>query len=318
MAQSHGASVGTSMASGSGYAGNTSSTTSSYNNERGTSSSLQHEDYAGKGSASPVNIQTKAFSWSLGGGSGGGYSGYNSSGFAAAFISGSGRYNYGARHSFAYYSTPYSRDKSRLHDYTNDYYFSDRNYQSFFFDPDYMLFYTCDFIYEDLIANYETTHTTDNVLNYSFDGFVAYGKDTVSGIVTITNSSIYLEHTTDGKHENVYTFSYGDSKLKTVAVFDGYKELYLSRATPDGKLLRVLHAGKLTIYDDHYSFISPTNIDKTKITIVYNGKVKSPVSYLASDSKKLLVEAANSVYGLNIKAQNYTWNKLFTYICSLD
>jgi len=317
MAQGHAVSSGSgvAMASAPVYAGNTSSSASNYSNEKVAVSPSPHEGYAGAvgvsgGSVQPYNkTASSGFSSSVGS--------YSPNG-PVAFMSGGGRYNYGAKRNFAYYSTPYSKAKSHSSDHISDRYFFNRDYQSFLSDPDYSLFFACDFIYDGVVANYETTHSSNEVLDYSFDGFAVYGKDTIPGIVTITKNSIYLEQASGEKHEKVYTFSYDNRNLKTVAVFDGYKELYLSRPTTDGKLLRVLHAGKLTIYDDHYSFMAPGNIDKTKITVAFNGQVKTPAYYLVSDSKKLLIEAANNAYGLHLQGQSYTWDKLFDYICGLD
>ena len=136
--------------------------------------------------------------------------------------------------------------------------------------------------------------------------------------MTVTDKAIYLEQPLDSKRETGYTFGYDDNGLKTVAVFEGNNSLYLGRPGGTGKISRIIHCGKLSIYDDHYNFLTPANVHRAKMTAEYNGQVKAQKSFLESESKQQLVESINSAYGLQLDAKDFTWSQLLSYLDSLD
>ena len=221
------------------------------------------------------------------------------------------------KHIYPYYTAPVSKYKSEHRQRFAKERFSP--YPLFFFCPDFFLIYECDLAYDGmLMADNDNVPKGSSVLNTSLDGYVVYSGDTLSGIVTITNMNIYLEQAVDGRHVQAYTFPNGDANVKAVAVFEGNNSLYLGRAGDGGKLSRVIHSGKLSVYDDKYSFFTPENVHKGKMTLAYGGQIKSPKSFLAADSKQLLIESINSAYGLQLDAKDFSWDQLLNYLDKLD
>ncbi len=235
----------------------------------------------------------------------------------AAVISASIRYNPVTKHTYPYHTTPTSKYKSehrqnfareRFHPYSH-----------FFFCPDFFLAYECELAYDEMMmADNDNVPKGSSVLNTSLDGYVVYSRDTLPGIVTITDKNIYLEQAVDGRHVQAYTFPKGDANVKAVAVFEGNNSLYLGRASDGGKLSRVIHSGKLSVYDDKYNFFTPENVHRGKMTLAYGGQIKSPKSFLAADSKQLLIESINSAYGLQLDAKDFSWDQLLNYLDKLD
>ena len=240
-------------------------------------------------------------------------------GYSPAATIAAPRYNHVTKNAFPYYSTATSRNKSlghvacpakRRH----------RNYKCAppLYFPEYYLFYTCEYIYEDA-AEDNTPGRMDNAIsNNSFDGYVVYNNDTLSGVITPTKNVIVLEEPLDGIHELAGAYGYNDNLLSAVAVFEGNQELYLSRPIAGGKLMRAIHIGKLNIYDGNLRFLTADNVNKGKLILVYKGEVITSKTFLASDGKQLLIEYVNKAYGLNLHAGNFTWSKLLAYIDTLD
>ncbi len=235
----------------------------------------------------------------------------------SAIIAGAQRYNPVTRHNYPYYSTPVTKQKSQAH---NRSFAKERftAYLPYLYYPDVFPFYECELVYDNMLMDNDNSPKGASVLNTSLDGYVVYGSDTISGIVTVTDKAIYLEQPLDGRHVKGYTFPNTDNNLHAVAVFEGNNALYLDRAGGTGKLSRVIHSGKLSVYDYKYNFVTPENIQRGKMTVAYGGQAKSAGSFLAADSKQLLVEAINSAYGLQLDGKNYTWNQLLSYLDKLD
>ncbi len=234
------------------------------------------------------------------------------------------RYNHITKQDLPYYSTIVTKHKSHSHVAPN----SSRRHREHFLAPpsntaDYFLFYACEYFYEnysgnDVVTFTDATPTGNSIYNGSFDGYVVYGKDTFAGVITPAKNIIVLEEQLDELHELAGVYSYDDKKLKTVAIFDGNRELYLTRAVPGGKLLRTIHSGKLSLYDDHYNFLSLSNVSKTKLTLVYNGAAISSKIFLAGANKQLITDYMNKAYGLKLSANEFNWDKLLLYIDKLN
>ena len=229
------------------------------------------------------------------------------------------RYNHVTKNAFPYYSSAISKDKSLRHvSHPTKWKHHNHKYAPPMYFTEYYLFYTCEYIYEDVAENDGPAPMDNAISNNSFDGYVVYNNDTLSGIITPTKTLIVLEEPLDGIHELTGAYGYDDKQLNAVAVFEGNQELYLSRPIAGGKLMRAIHIGKLNIYDGNLRFLTADNVNKGKLTLVYNGDVIVSKTFLASDGKQLLIEYMNKAYGLNLKAGNFTWSKLLGYIDTLD
>ena len=229
------------------------------------------------------------------------------------------RYNNAIKKNVPYFSSTSMKDKieKRHHRDTKDLHPPHLGLRS-----SYVLYNCLDNPHEpiyDYASLYAGTLIYDNsALNASLDGYVVYNNDTLTGIVTITHEAILLEQPIDSARGYAYTFSYKDDALKTVVVFDGLKRLCLTRPQENGKeLLRLLHTGKLNMYDDIYSFPTVENIDKTRIKIGYNGKLKS-LGAAVKDGRSPLVKAVNKAYGLKLQTADMNWYNLLLYINKLN
>ncbi len=237
-----------------------------------------------------------------------------------ATLSGTVRYSPVGKQPYVYYSTPVTRYKSKRHNHS---YIKRNNCGSapFICLPEFLIFFDIGTILDEVLMDNENIPARGggSVLNTSLDGYVVNGADTLSGIVTMTEKAIYLEQPIDDKRETGYMFLYDDNNVKTVAVFEGSSSLYLGRPGGTGKLSRVIHDGKLAVYDDNqYRFLTLGNVHKTKLLAVYNGQVKSPKSFVAADGKQLLIESINAAYGQQLDAKDFTWSQLLSYLDKLD
>jgi hypothetical protein len=85
------------------------------------------------------------------------------------------------------------------------------------------------------------------------------------------------------------------------------------------KLRRVIHEGKLDIYDEHLGFLrKPEDIDLKTVVAVYNND--GTYLYMSSleKAKIRLTRWVNNVYGVHLDPANFSWDQLMSYIDKLD
>lgn len=158
-----------------------------------------------------------------------------------------------------------------------------------------------------------TTRHSNSARFFSFDGYLVYGQDTLYGIVTITKNEVGIEHQSiaDGIRNSSYDLT--DKNLRAITVFKGMRELNLVRVLHQDKhLSRVVHAGKLSIYDRKFSFLTATNISR-HLRIVPSGG-----SIVHTNDKQELLALVNSAYGISAGAAEMETDKLFTIINRLN
>ena len=151
-------------------------------------------------------------------------------------------------------------------------------------------------------------------------GYVVYENDTINGNMIIGNRSIRLS-AADSVQDYEYVFRDRKKGLKFVmATNEDQKELDLVRlGDNEKKLFRIIHLGKLNIYDEGRGFIyKPEDIQANTITVVYNGEVISLESHNNNQTKLRLASFINKVYGTDINPNNMDWNSLLIYIDKLD
>jgi len=152
------------------------------------------------------------------------------------------------------------------------------------------------------------------------NGYAVYARDTIRGNIKLKHGAVLLENTDSGRNYD-YTFKIKQHELACVTMYnDDNKQLNLVRLKDEPKKLwRIVHEGKLNIYDEHHDFIyTPNDIDIRTLTVVYNGETVSLHSSSVNEIKERLTEYVNKAYGLNLDAKKFNWNELLIYIDKLD
>ena len=233
------------------------------------------------------------------------------------------KYNFTAHKLFPYYSSVYTKSKSQHHHHDSVHI----NYHHHlpclnnpaWNNPCYSAILSCSYFYDNFYYYEENANPDTRVKYVSLDGYVIYGNDTLSGIITFDDFSVFLEQPDGRKSKYGNTFSYKDPGMHGLVVFNGFKELHLTHFAGDGgKLWRIIHTGKLNIYDDRFSLLSPGNVDKKNMIVVYGGQARPLNSLLGINVKEQLIIYINKAYNLNLKAKDFTWKSLLTFIDKLD
>lgn len=154
------------------------------------------------------------------------------------------------------------------------------------------------------------------------NGYIVYKHDTVRGEVYLTAHDVTVEKPLDRKHSFVCCFRLNDLKLKTVMMYNAAdkKPLCLTRVKQnDKKMLRLVHEGRLNIYDGRIDYIyAPSDIDKNYLVIAYDDVVDDLSSFLTENTKRDLIGYVNDIYGLNINPRSITWKELLAQVDMLD
>ncbi len=211
-----------------------------------------------------------------------------------------------------YYGNPYAY---------NYYYatpmFYDPYYSPFMFGFGYM--YSPNY-YPVNSPMYASPTNDDQITKEPMDGFVVFYNDTLSGAVTVARRAISMETTDSGKDYD-YHFHEKDPGLQCVTVYnEDNKQLNLVRLRGNTKKLwRVIHTGKLNIYDGRRGFIyKPEDVDLKTLTISYNAEITSINSSSVQETKQWLTGYVNQVYNLNLDPKKFTWKELLIYVDKLD
>jgi hypothetical protein len=149
----------------------------------------------------------------------------------------------------------------------------------------------------------------------TFDGYVVYGHDTLTGMVTMDRKSVFFKPYTYANH-SIGNYQLNDPLLLKIAVFYGSTSLYFERISGYEKLQRVIHTGKLSIYDGKFDFLAARNINRSAI-VVATSTEPAAVRLSGNAPKQALVDKVNAVYGLNIRSQDYNWTQLLAFVDNL-
>jgi hypothetical protein len=225
------------------------------------------------------------------------------------------RFNPANGGTYCYTGTPYTWDRchKRQPDSISKAGFLQPIYLSYNNDPTFQLA-ACmeDFNYYTLLRSYDASRP--RLVMFSHDGYIVYKKDTMPGIVTFTNREVQLENTNPKDRHRAYGAQLSDPFLKEIVLYRGPEELHMSRATAKEKRLwRVLHTGKLNIYDKQYKFITAKNIDIRSLRIKYGALRMQKIR-----SKTQFVHALNRTYKLRLNADKYDWKELFDIVAGLN
>lgn len=152
-------------------------------------------------------------------------------------------------------------------------------------------------------------------------GYVVYNSDTIRGVISFTKFDVFIEQPINKEFSYYYQFNTRNLHLKAVTTYNvDNKPLYLVRVSPRShKLFRLVHEGKLSIYDDRFSYIyDPGQVDKNLIVITYKGHVKELGSFFTTSTKRNLIDHVNDVYGLDLEPWNISWKELLLTLDGLE
>ena len=178
-------------------------------------------------------------------------------------------------------------------------------------------------------SNFPNETVADPKINYDnteyeetpFEGNIIYNKDTIWGNIIFNKSTINIEYNIDSPVSKNCQYNIKNENFKTITVRNlDEKQMTLTRFNENKKRLwRLLHTGKVTLYDNGKNFIYyPYEIDKNYLKIVYGNQIKTIHSPFKRHNKKKLINIINKVYCLDIKQDDYSWDELFIYIDKLD
>lgn len=155
----------------------------------------------------------------------------------------------------------------------------------------------------------------------SADGYIVYKKDTIKGLIMLTKTEVYLEHPLSSSYSTFYNLKLRNKELTTIMMYNvDKKPLCITRIKPDDKrMMRLIHEGKLNVYDDKYDYVyKPSDVDPYLIVVSYNGEVDDLGSFSSEGTRRDLVGYINDVYGLNINHKKTGWEQLLLTMDGLD
>lgn len=182
-----------------------------------------------------------------------------------------------------------------------------------FWEPDICFFY-----YRNYLMLRAAARNLDNTLP---EGYVVYKTDTVRGYITIDNKDVYVQQPVAAGKYVYYSYRTNNSSLKCVVLYNTEdKSMELVRLNNnDKRLWRVVHRGKVTVYDDKIGFIyEAKDIDKDNVVIIYNDEVEKMRTVFGFDVKQTLIDDINRAYGYQLDPKNYTWQQTLEFIDALD
>ena len=189
-----------------------------------------------------------------------------------------------------------------------------------FYGPYYYAYYLSDDrrtrLVDDRLEIQRTIEHPTSVLFRTFDGYVVYGHDTLTGMVTMDKKSVFFKPYTYANH-SIGNYQLNDPSLLKIGVFYASTSLYFERIPGHDKLMRVIHSGKLSIYDGKFDFLATRNINRSTIVVTTSAETAA-VSLSGNSPKQELVDKMNSVYGLSISSQDYNWSQLLSFIDKLN
>ncbi len=154
-----------------------------------------------------------------------------------------------------------------------------------------------------------------------YDGYMVYNGDTMKGYFQTSKFDILFQKPINDHYAYYFVYQKNDPILNALAFYN-YKDkkpLYLKKLENPRKLFRVIHQGKLNIYDDRPFFIYKTHdIDKNNIVVEYNGEIDHITSFLPVFTKSDLIGYINEIYGLHLVPKELSWQELLIKIDELD
>jgi hypothetical protein len=142
------------------------------------------------------------------------------------------------------------------------------------------------------------------------DGYVVYAADTVRGNFKFSNDTISVT----AKNGKCSVFLWDDSLLRSFLLYSKWStaEIFVTRVPEyDNSLMRLVHQGRLNMYDENFLFPLDENIQLSDLKLVANGR---PYSHkVALDPRKSIIKMINKVYNENLKPEAYNSDVMVLY-----
>lgn len=168
--------------------------------------------------------------------------------------------------------------------------------------------------------NFENAYTIPLYIRQG--DYVVYKGDTLGGVITLKNDRVVLAQTDSNEPKAANTFMLDDILLTSVVAtgYMGQHDLCLTRINPhDKKMMRVLHSGRMCVYDDRCMFPDAGNIDAARIKIACGGDAVPHYPLVVLDPELYLIKKVNKAYGLDLKKKDFdNMPGLLHYIDGLD
>jgi hypothetical protein len=154
-----------------------------------------------------------------------------------------------------------------------------------------------------------------NINKKSFLGYIVYGADTIWGNISVDEDRITVDLGLTTRK-----FKERDKLIHSVFLSDDDKTLFLTRLKEkDRRFYRLLHKGKLSIYDDKYEFsYRPEDIHVSEMMLAYDGKLRPLEPFISFHNKRNLITIINKVYASNLDYRTMKWKDVYTYVRGLD
>lgn len=152
------------------------------------------------------------------------------------------------------------------------------------------------------------------------DGYIVYKDDTIKGLIMMGQNEVYLEHPISAGYSTFYSLRLKERELKTIMMYNADKKpLCLTRIKDgDKKMMRLIHEGKLNVYDDRVGYIyKPSDIDPFYIVVEHNGEVENLGSFGSEGTRKDLIAYINDIYGMQLPYKT-GWDVLLRTMDGLD
>ncbi|MDR3681996.1 MAG: hypothetical protein P4L41_18640 [Flavipsychrobacter sp.] len=152
----------------------------------------------------------------------------------------------------------------------------------------------------------------------NYEGYVVYRKDTVRGLLRFKMGAVWIEngmfnaagkYKINDRHLHAITISNREGTIIKLVKFKNF----------NNKFYRLVHEGKMTMYDRHFVFSKePREVDIENMVVTYDGNVKELNEKWVLGAKKKLVDEINQVYGTNISPKDYSHDELVKYAMDLQ
>lgn len=157
------------------------------------------------------------------------------------------------------------------------------------------------------------------VKKYKKLGYIVYSGDTLRGYLLFDEHSLKYQSIKDSSTNDFTVYKYNDLNL-TAAVTNNKvgSWLYWIRVEPTSKrMYRLIHSGKLTVYDDKLEFINnPKDISTSYLVIKYNNTVDKLTNILTN--RQEFVDYVNQVYHTKWVPQNMEWTDMWMQLDGMD
>lgn len=175
--------------------------------------------------------------------------------------------------------------------------------------------------YRVALNEYRIGHRHMTTVYTKHDGYIVFKGDTLHGIVQLSKTTLYFEQYQPHDQVKPYEIKLKNPDLQTIMVYNyDNKALCITKVQHDDKKMRrVIHKGKLNIYDDWMKYIyNPSDIDPYLLVVEYDGVVDELGTFTKGTMMRDLVAYVNDIYGLKLDARTMTWSKLMRQIDELD